>query len=139
MIVLPPAAPPCVIATLAGAAESAKLGAGFTVSVRDVVFVTLPETPVIVTVVVPVAAVLLAINVKELLLVVTAGLNVAVTPDGRPDADKVTFPLKPFWGVSVTVVPAPLPPCVRVRAVGDAESVKVGVGAAFTVRLTVAV
>jgi hypothetical protein len=139
VIALAPPAPPCVMVTLAGDAESAKLGAGFTVSVTDAVFERLPETPVIVTVVVPVAAVPLAVNVKELLLVVTAGLNVAVTPDGRPDADKVTFPLNPFWGVSVTVVPAPLAPCVRVRAVGDAESVKVGVGAAFTVRVTMAV
>jgi hypothetical protein len=139
VIALAPPAPPCVMVTLAGDADRAKLGAGFTVSVTDAVFVRLPETPVIVTVVVPVAAVLLAVNVKELLLVVTAGLNVALTPDGSPEADKVTFPLNPFWGVSVTVVPAPLPPCARVRVVGDAERVNVGVGAAFTVRLTVAV
>ncbi len=61
-----------------------------------VVFVKLPDTPVTVTVTVPVAAVLLAVNVKVLVLVVLVGLNDAVTPLGRPEADKLMLPLKPF-------------------------------------------
>lgn len=61
-----------------------------------VVFVKLPETPVMVTVTVPVAAVLLAVSVKPLALVVLFGLNEAVTPLGRPEADRATLPLKPF-------------------------------------------
>jgi len=38
-----------------------------------------------------------------LVLVVLAGLNDAVTPDGRPEADKLTLPLKPFVGLTVIV------------------------------------
>jgi hypothetical protein len=51
---------------------------------------------VIVTVEVPVAAVLDAVRVRVLVLVVLDGLNAAVTPLGKPDADKATLPVKPF-------------------------------------------
>ena len=61
-----------------------------------VVFDKLPDAPVTVTIAVPVAAVLLAVNVNLLVLAVLLGLNDAVTPLGRPDADKPTLPLKPF-------------------------------------------
>ena len=56
----------------------------------------LPDVPVIVTVAVPVAAVLLAVSVNALALAVLAGLKDAVTPLGRPEADKLTLPLKPL-------------------------------------------
>jgi len=59
---------------------------------------------VIVTVDVPVAAVLLAASVKELVVVAEPGLKVAVTPLGKPDADKLTVPLKPFKGAIVMVL-----------------------------------
>jgi len=36
-------------------------------------------------------------------------LNDAVTPFGRPDAAKLTFPVKPFWGATVMVL-EPLDP-----------------------------
>jgi len=88
-----------------------------------VVFVKLPDEPVTVTVTVPVAAVLLAVSVNVLMLTVLLGLNDAVTPLGRPDADKLTLPLKPFCGVTVMVL-APLAPCVILRLLGDAERVK---------------
>ena len=87
-----------------------------------VVFVKLPEMPVMVTVTVPVAAVLLAVSVNVLVLVALLGLNDAVTPLGRPDADKVTLPLKPFCGVTVMVL-VPLAPCGIVKLLGEAESV----------------
>ena len=61
-----------------------------------VVFVKLPDVPVIVTVTVPVVAVPLAVRVNVLVLAVLLGLNDAVTPLGRPDAVKPTPPLKPF-------------------------------------------
>src|SRR2546429_576304 len=64
----------------------------------------LPAVLVIVTVDIPVAAVLLAVSVKVLIaLVGVVGfvLNDAVTPFGRPDAAKLTFPVKPFWGATV--------------------------------------
>ena len=67
-----------------------------TVRERVVVFVKLPEVPVMVTVNVPVVAVLLAVSVSVLVLVVLLGLNDAVTPLGRPEADKLTLALKPF-------------------------------------------
>lgn len=92
--------------------------------------------PVIVTVAVPVAALLLAVRVSVLVVVAEAGLNEAVTPLGRPDADKLTLPLNPFCGVIVTVL-VPVAPCVTLA--GDADRLKVGTGAAFTVRLTLAV
>jgi len=72
-----------------------------TVRETVVVWLRLPEVPVIVTVDVPVTAVALAVSVKELVIVAEAGLKDAVTPLGKPDADKVTLPLKPFWGATV--------------------------------------
>ena len=87
-----------------------------------VVFVKLPDLPVTVTEAVPVAAVLLAVSVNVLVLAVLVGLNDAVTPLGRPDADKLTLPVKPFCGVTVMVL-APLAPWTIVRLFGDAERV----------------
>ena len=88
-----------------------------------VVFVKLPDEPVTVTATVPVAAVPLAVSVKVLVLAVLLGLNDAVTPLGRPDADKLTLPLKPFCGVTVMVL-APPAPCVMLKLLGDAERAK---------------
>ena len=76
-----------------------------------------------VTVTVPVAAVLLAVSVTLLVLAVLVGLNDAVRPLGRPDAEKLTVLLKPFCGVTVIVL-APLAPRWIVKLVGDAERVK---------------
>jgi hypothetical protein len=92
-----------------------------------VVAVKLPDVPVMVTETVPGVAVLLAVSVKALLLAVLLGLNDAVTPLGRPDADKLTLLLKPFCGVTVMVL-APLVPCVIVKLLGEAERVKFGCG-----------
>ena len=58
----------------------------------------------IVTVEVPAAAAPLAVSVKELVVVVEAGVNNAVTPLGRPVADKLTLPVKPFRGATVMVL-----------------------------------
>ena len=115
---------PWVTAKLLGDAESTKFGTGtgFTVKETVVVFAKLPEMPVMVTVTVPVAAVLLAVSVNVLVPVVLVGLNEAVTPLGRPEADKLTLPLKPFCGVTVMVL-VPLAPWVIVKLLGDAESV----------------
>jgi hypothetical protein len=96
--------------------------AAATVRVIAAIFVKLPEIPVIVTVAVPVVAVPLAVKVNVLVAVVGFELNDAVTPLGRPDADKLTLPLKPFCGVTLIVL-APPPPCAMLRLLGDAERV----------------
>lgn len=81
----------------------------FTVSDNVVECVRLPDTPVMVTVEVPVAAVALAARVNVLLAVVGFGLNAAVTPLGRPEALKFTLPVNPFSGATVMVLVALLP------------------------------
>jgi len=88
---------------------------------RVVVFVKVPDNPVTVTVTLPVTAVLLAVRLSVLVLVVLLGLNDAVTPLGRPDADKLTLPLKPPCGVTVMVL-VPLAPCAIVKLLGKVES-----------------
>jgi len=98
------------------------------------VFVKLLDEPVTVTVTVPVVAMLLAVSVKVLVLAVLPGLNDAVTPLGKPEADKLTLLLKPFSGVTVMVL-APLAPCAIVKLFGEEERVKFGGG--VTVRESV--
>lgn len=75
-----------------------------TVREREVEFVKLLEVPVMVTLAVPVVAVLLVVSVKVLAPVVLAGLKAAVTPLGRPEADRLTLLVKPFSGVTVMVL-----------------------------------
>ena len=81
------------------------------------------EEPVTVTVTVPVDAVLLAVRISELVVVVLLGLNDAVTPLGRPEADRLIVPLKPPCRVTVTVL-VPLEPCGTVNPLGEAETTK---------------
>jgi len=106
------------------------------VSEIEVMCDKLPDVPVIVTVTMPVVAVALAVSVKALVEVAGFGVNDAVTPLGRPEADKLTLLLKLFWGVRVMVL-EPLAPCVIVILLGDAESVKSGMKRGFTVSATV--
>ena len=68
---------------------------------KVVVCAKVPDLPVIVTIDVPVAAVALAVSVNVLVEPVGFGLNPAVTPLGKPDALKVTLPLKPFRSITV--------------------------------------
>jgi hypothetical protein len=99
----------------------------FTVSEITTVFIRLPEPPVIVTFAVPTVAALLAESVRVLVPLVLVGLKVAVTPLGKPDADKPTVPEKPPWGVTVIVL-VPLAPCMKVRLLGDALRAKPWIG-----------
>lgn len=85
--------------------------------------------PVTVTVNLPVVAELDAVRVKLLLDVAGFVPNDGVTPLGSPEALKVTLPLNPFTGFTVMVV-EPNDPCRMVKVAGDAESVKLGWGAA---------
>ena len=76
---------------------------------------------------VPVAAVLLAVNVSvELPLpgaAIVAGLKLAVTPLGSPEIESATDELKPFETVVEIVLVAELP-CVTERLEGEALTLK---------------
>ena len=113
--------------TVAGEADSVKFGGGgaFTVSEIVVVLVIAPEAPAIVMLAVPGVALPLAVSVKVLLLEAEVGLKDAVTPLGKPLAEKPTFPVNPFSSKIVTVV-VTLLPCTTVKLPGDAESAKLG-------------
>jgi hypothetical protein len=99
-----------------------------TARLKVVVCVSDPDVPVIVTVALPVAAVLLALRVSVLDPVVLAGLNDAVTPEGSPDALNATLPLNPFCGEIVSVL-VPLEPCAMLNDAGEAAIEKSGAGA----------
>jgi hypothetical protein len=70
--------------------------------------------------------------------VIGFGLKVAVTPEGKPDADRLTLPVKPPEGVTEIVVFPPLP-WTTVTLEGVAESEKLGLATGFTVREIVVV
>jgi hypothetical protein len=82
-----------------------------TVREKLAVDVSFPEVPVIVTELVPIEAVPVATNVKEVFPLVGLGEKLALTPLGRPAMDRVTSPLNPFVSVMgmllVRVVPWP--------------------------------
>ena len=90
--------------------ESVKVGA-YTPRVRVVVADRLPEVPVIVNVLAPMPAVLLANSVRVLVLVVGLGEKLPVTPFGKPDTVRFTLPLNPYAGdtsiIAVTDFPWP--------------------------------
>ena len=67
------------------------------------VCVRLPETPLTRIENVPVDALLPADRVSVLVPVVLLGLNDALTPRGRAEADRRTLPLKRFCGETVMV------------------------------------
>jgi hypothetical protein len=104
--------------------DSVKFGAVI-VSPMVVELVSAPETPVTVTVYVPAAAALFALNVSPLLLVVLAGLKAAVTPLGMPDTARATLPLNPFWPATLMVL-VPLLPRGTVRLLAEDDRVKLG-------------
>ena len=97
---------PRPIAKLAGEADRLKSGTtgALTVRVRVVVRVRVPEVPVTVSVTVPVAAALPAVSVSVLAEVALVGLKFAVTPEGRPEIDRFTVPLKPLTGFTLMVL-----------------------------------
>jgi hypothetical protein len=126
VMVLVPLAPPLAMLTADGAAESVKLCTeAVTVRLRVVLPVVLPDTPEMVTVTVPVAAAEVADKVSVLVPEVGFGLNAAVTPLGKPEAERVTLPLKPPTSVTVIVL-VPLLPCMTLTLLGEADSVKPG-------------
>jgi len=105
-----------------------------------VLFVLPPPVPVMVTVRVPVVARELAVNWRVDVPVpgaeIEVGLKLAVTPLGRPLADREIAELKPFTAAALMVVVLDLL-LVTVTVVGDALMVKLALGAAVTVRVRV--
>jgi hypothetical protein len=87
------------------------------------VCVKLPDVPVTVTVAVPVVAEPLAVSFKVLAPVVLLGLNAAVTPLGKPEAVKLTLPVKVPTSATVIVL-APVLPWVTLNLLGKADRVK---------------
>ena len=91
-----------------------------------------PDVPVTVSVVVPRAAVLLAVSVSTLDPVVGFGENDAVTPAGKPVTARFTLPVNPYCGYTETydvpVVPWPrdiLLPAETVKPGANTPSVSV--------------
>lgn len=135
VMVLVPAAPWGTVKA-AGAAASVKVGPAFTVKLNVTEVDHVPEVPVTVTVVVPVAAADVALNVAMLLVAVVAGLNETVTPLGRPAAASVALPLKPFLGVTVMVLVA-VAPCTTFSVEAEVVTEKLAAGARVNVTATV--
>jgi hypothetical protein len=96
-----------------------------TVSVKEALLLSAPETPLTVMGKLPTVAVLLAVKVTRLVPVVPGAANAVVTPLGRPDADSVTLLLKPFCAVIVTILAADAPRGSP-RVAGSRDSVKFG-------------
>ena len=100
-------------------------GTGATVRLIVVVCgVKSAEVPVMTSVVVPVIAELFAVTLK-MLVVALVELNDAVTPLGRPEATKLTLPVKPPVGFTAIVLWTLLP-CVTLKVLGVTDSVKFG-------------
>jgi len=72
-----------------------KLGAAI-VSGKEAADVSFPDVPVIVTLVVPRGAELVAVKVRTAFPVAGFGEKLAVTPLGRPETDRLTSPTKPY-------------------------------------------
>ena len=109
-VMIVPALLPRPMLKVAGEADKLKFGAAFTVRESVVELFRVPLTPLMVTVNVPTAALGVAVNVRVLVVAVLDGVKFAVTPLGKPEADRLTPPAKPFCGLTVIVVAPPLVP-----------------------------
>jgi hypothetical protein len=123
-VAVPPAVNPRGRPRLPGRKDSVKFGAVM-VSPMVVVLRSVPEIPTTVMAYVPGGAVLLALKVRELVLLVLAGLNAAVTPVGSAVAVRPTMPVKPFRPLTLIVL-LPLVARGTVRLVAEAERLKLG-------------
>jgi hypothetical protein len=122
---------PLVIETDEDAGVRVKPAGAVTPRAIVVVAVRLPEVPVMVTVLVPAAAALVAVKVTTLEAVAGFVAKLAVTPEGRPVAARVTLPVKPFAPARVMVSVA-VPPWATETVGAVAARVKLG---ATTVKL----
>jgi hypothetical protein len=125
---------PRLIDVVAGLAEMEKFGVAGALTVKLIVAecVVVPLVPTTVTVATPVAAVADAVRVRTELVpvvVVVAGLKLAVTPEGNPVALKATAPTNPPVRVTVMVL-VPLPPVLIASDEGLSAIEKLGAGGA---------
>lgn len=67
-----------------------------------VVALSAPDVPVMVTLLWPTLAELLAVNVRVDVPLVGLGEKDAVTPLGKPETPRFTFPVKPYWSYTKT-------------------------------------
>jgi len=111
--------------TAAGAADSVKLAGVLMVSAIVILLLRAPDAPITVTVEVPEAAELVALKVRVLDAAELAALKNAVTPEGNPEAAKVTLPLNPFCApIAIELVPEL--PCAMLNVAGVAVSANDG-------------
>ena len=113
---------PGVISIAPDAGAMLKPGA-LTSRAREVVAVTLPELPVMVTRYDPRTAELLTVSVSTLLPVVGFVPKDAVTSLGRPEAERLTLPVNPPTSRTVMVV-VPEAPGLIIKLLGEVESWK---------------
>ena len=114
--------PPRGTLNLVGDSANEKSGGGTMVKVTVVVCTRLPDVPVMVKGHVPALAQLTAVSVSMLLDVVVAGLNEAVTLEGRPLMVRFTAPLKPLMPLTaIVLVPLAPRPKDTVFCVADRE------------------
>lgn len=106
------------------------------VRLRVMLWLRAPDVPLIEILTVPTLADLATFRVSVLLVVAGFGLNDAVTPFGKPEADRLTLLLNPFRRVTVMVV-FPLPPRAMLKDVGESERLKSGLGPVAIVSETV--
>jgi hypothetical protein len=85
-----------------------------TVTTSGVELVIVPDAPVMVAMVLPADAVLSAVSVSVLFVVVVAGENTAVTPVGRPLAERSTAFAKPFTDTTPIVDLPELPGATKI-------------------------
>jgi hypothetical protein len=126
---------PCATLSVAGAADSVKVGGRETVRVTAVLLVRAPEVPVMVTIALTAAADPVAAKVTGPAWPAATAPNVAVTPGGSPETASATVALNPFWLFTEMLV-APVAPALIFKLAGVAESVKLA-GAATLIAMVV--
>jgi hypothetical protein len=131
---------PCTTLTEAGEAESVKVGVAVTVKLTVAVCCVPFPFPVTVMGYVPTAVLdptaIVMVELPAPGAAIVLGLKLTVVPLGAPEADKLIALLKPPLTV-VVIVEVPWLPCTTLTEAG--EAVRVNLGAAVTVKLTVAV
>jgi len=123
--VFPVVAPGVSVMEVVAPLPAVKLGSAVMDSAMLVVPVNEPEAPVMVTVtgVEVIVAESLAVRVSTWVPAVEPAAKEAVTPPGRPPAERETVPEKPPTSV-IAIVVVPLPPWATDTVAGEAERVK---------------